>query len=57
MKKLVLLATAAFLVTGISFAHNGGDKKNCGKECCKKDGKSCKKDKAAKATADKKQKS
>ncbi|MFK4985821.1 hypothetical protein ACI4B7_28765, partial [Klebsiella pneumoniae] len=38
MKKLFLLATAALLVTGVSFAH-GGDGKKCGKcdkECCKK---------------------
>ncbi|MBX9732486.1 MAG: hypothetical protein K2X37_00345 [Chitinophagaceae bacterium] len=46
MKKLFLLATAALLVTGVSFAHSG-DGKKCGKgdkECCKKaakDGKEC----------------
>jgi hypothetical protein len=47
MKKLLVLAMAAFLVSGVSFAHNGGDKgkgkgkkphtKTCpGKECSKK---------------------
>jgi hypothetical protein len=47
MKKIFLLATAAFLVTGISYANTGGKKKKCGKSCCKKSGKSCcKKDKA-----------
>ncbi len=36
MKKILMLATAAFLFTGVAFAH-GGDKKKCakGKECCK----------------------
>lgn len=47
MKKVFLLATAAFLVTGFAFAHEG-DGKKCGKgkdgkECCK-DKKDCKKD-------------
>jgi hypothetical protein len=41
MKKLFLLATAAFLVTGVSFAGNEGKgkKKKCakGKTCCSKD--------------------
>ncbi len=42
MKKVFLLATAAFLFTGVAFAH-GGDGKKCakGKECCK-DMKECK---------------
>ena len=44
MKKLVVLATAAFLFTG-AFANDGGKKpikgkeecsKACGKSCCKK---------------------
>jgi hypothetical protein len=41
MKKLLMLATAAFLFTGVAFANNGGGKKKCakGKECCKKDAK------------------
>ncbi len=55
MKKLLVLATAVFLVTGVAFAHEG-DGKKCGKEkggkeCCKKEGKEkscCKKDKAGK---------
>lgn len=44
MKKILLLATAAFLVSGIAFAHEGGGKdkkkskskssKHCGKGCC-----------------------
>jgi hypothetical protein len=42
MKKLLVLATAAFLFTGVAFAH--GDDKNCGKDgkdksCCSKDAK------------------
>jgi len=48
MKKLLVLATAAFLVSGVSYAGGGGKekgkdkgKKSCtktcaGKECCKK---------------------
>lgn len=44
MKKLLVLATAAFLVTGIAFAHEGDGKKCAmGKECCK-DKKECSKD-------------
>lgn len=49
MKKILMLATAAFLFTGVAFAH-GGDKKKCakGKECCKKEASAkkeeCKKD-------------
>jgi hypothetical protein len=49
MKKLFLLATAAFLVTGVSFANaDKGKKKKCakGKSCCSKSAKSCCKDKA-----------
>lgn len=41
MKKLLMLATAAFLFTGVAFAQDGAKKeeKKCakGKECCKKD--------------------
>lgn len=49
MKKILTLATAAFLFTGVAFAHEGkncckkeGEKKECckkesGKDCCKKD--------------------
>jgi hypothetical protein len=48
MKKVFVLATAALLISGVSFA-NGGDKKKSGKECgsgkeCCKDMKDCKKD-------------
>jgi len=46
MKKLFLLATAALLVSGVSFANTDkGKKKKCakGKTCCQ--GKSCSKDK------------
>jgi len=49
MKKLFLLATAALLVSGVSFAETGKDKKKkCakGKSCCSKTAKSCCKDKA-----------
>lgn len=46
MKKILMLATAAFLVTGISFAQDG---KKCekGKNCCKK-GSTVSKEKVAK---------
>lgn len=40
MKKVLLLATAAMLVTGLSFANNGKPKKKkCakGQTCCSKD--------------------
>ncbi len=40
MKKMFLLATAALMVTGVTFANNEGKgkKKNCaiGKTCCSK---------------------
>lgn len=36
MKKLWVLAMAAFLVTGTAFAHEGKDGKKCDKSCCKK---------------------
>lgn len=41
MKKLFMLATAAFLISGIAFANGGG--KKCSKKECKKEanGKSC----------------
>jgi len=47
MKKLLVLATAAFLFAGVAFAH--GDDKNCGKDgkeksCCSKDAKGKKAD-------------
>ena len=47
MKKVILLATAVLLVTGITFADNG-KKKKCakGKSCCSKTSKSCCKDKS-----------
>ncbi|MFN8244193.1 MAG: hypothetical protein U0X40_09110 [Ferruginibacter sp.] len=53
MKKALLLATAALLVTGVTFADNGkGKKKKCakGKTCCSKHSKSCCKDKSKTAT-------
>jgi hypothetical protein len=46
MKKVLLLATAALLVTGVSFADNGKKGKKCTKSCCKKSGKSCGKEKS-----------
>ena len=48
MKKVLLLATAAFLVSGVAFAGTDKDKKKkCakGKSCCSKNMKSCSKDK------------
>jgi hypothetical protein len=48
MKKIILLATAALLITGVTFADKGKKKKCCEKataSCCAKSGKSCKKDK------------
>jgi hypothetical protein len=50
MKKFLLLATAALMVTGVALADNGKKKKKCakGKTCCSKDmagKKSCCKDK------------
>lgn len=50
MKKVLMLATAAFLVSGVAFAGTDKDKKKkCakGKSCCKK-AKSCDKDKEEK---------
>jgi hypothetical protein len=47
MKKILMLATAAFLISGVAFA-DCGDKKDCGKdkktECKSKDKSCCKKD-------------
>jgi hypothetical protein len=50
MKKLILLATAALLVTGVSFAGNNDKGKKSCKKSCSKSGKSCckGKDKVAK---------
>jgi len=48
MKKLFLLATAALLVTGVTFADNGKKKKDSKKSCCAKSGKSCGKNMDAK---------
>ena len=42
MKKLMTMAVAVLLVSGAAFA---GDKKCEGKSCCKKEGKSCQKEK------------
>ena len=44
MKKLLTVAVAVLLVSGAAFA---GDKKCEGKSCCKKEGKSCQKEKKA----------
>jgi len=43
MKKVFLLATAALLITGVTFAEKGKKKKCCakGKSCCKHSGKTC----------------
>lgn len=49
MKKILLLATAAFLITGVSFADNGKAKKKKSGKCCTKGHGCCKgKDKTAK---------
>ena len=50
MKRILLLATVALLVTGVTFADNGKKAKKCTKSCSKKSGKSCgkEKDKTAK---------
>ncbi len=45
MKKVFLLATAALMITGVSFADNGKKGKKAKKSCCSKSGKSCVKDK------------
>lgn len=46
MKKVLLLATAAILFTGVSFANCGKGKKCAkGKSCCSKSSKCAKKDK------------
>jgi hypothetical protein len=48
MKKVFMLATAALLIGGMSFAAPTQDKKKCckkGKSSCCKKGKSCSKDK------------
>ena len=53
MKKLLMLATAAFLISGVAFAQQGDGKekgKEKGKKCCK-GGKCCKDEKKAGKTA------
>ena len=42
MKKVFMLTTAALLVTGISFANDGGKKKSSKAKTCKKGGSCCK---------------
>ncbi len=49
MKKLFMLVTAALLVTGVTFAHDGAKKKGKGKKSCCANGAHCSKD--AKKTA------
>lgn len=53
MKKLLLMATACLLITGVTFADNGKKKKKCakGKSCCSKSAKSCTKAKKDATTA------
>lgn len=51
MKKIFVLAIAAFLVSGSAFAHGGGKKCGKTKDCCKKEAKGkdcCKKTETAK---------
>ena len=51
MKKVLLLATAALFVAGVTFAQDGAQKKKCakGKSFCHKGGKACTKDKSKEA--------
>lgn len=53
MKKIWMLVAAAFLITGVSYAH-GGDKgkKEKAKKTCSKGGKCCDKDAKAKEKKD-----
>jgi hypothetical protein len=54
MKKVLLLATAALLVSGVTFANTDkGKKKKCAKgtSCCQK-AKACSKEKAAEKAQD-----
>jgi hypothetical protein len=44
MKKIIVIATTAFLVTGMAFAHEGDKKTAKCKEGCCKDKKECKMD-------------
>lgn len=46
MKKICMLAMAALLCTGATFAHEGGGKKKTTKKACCKKGGTCKKDKS-----------
>ncbi len=46
MKTMFILATAALLFTGASFAHDGGNKKKTTKKTCCKKGGTCHKDKS-----------
>ena len=49
MKKLLILSTAALLISGVSFGHDHGKKKGSkGKQSCCKNGASCSKDKESK---------
>jgi hypothetical protein len=50
MKKVLVLLSAALLVTGVTFAQDKDQKKKCakGKTCCKKKS-SCSKDKEEKS--------
>ncbi len=52
MKKILMLATAVFLFSGVAFAQDKTEKKCAkGKECCKKESKECCSKDAAKAKA------
>jgi uncharacterized protein YdeI (BOF family) len=50
MKKIFMLATAAFLVSGVAFSHDKGKGRKGKKACCQKGGGCCK-DKAKSSTA------
>ena len=48
MKKILMLATAAFLISGVGFAHGDKDKnKEKAKKTCSKGGKCCGKEEKA----------
>ncbi len=50
MKKIFMLATAAFLISGVAFANGDkGKTKEKAKKTCTKGGKCCDKDKESKA--------
>jgi uncharacterized GH25 family protein len=47
MKKILTIATMAFLISGVAFAHDGDKKTKAKKTCSKTCGKECSKKKSA----------